>query len=219
MTVYLPLLKIIPMNRLILILATLVILATGCVDNAKNPTPISTGEKTMQDTARYQPLYIHTMLGEEELNAQTTSQGGYGQIMDPPMNRSEPRMLTRDYWVVEFYHDSFASKEQRKKGQGQWFQFNPDGSFIGGHWEKQTHSGLWYIIYDGDKKYITIDSNVDRLDAKWDMQAIGGEEDAMGWVRSTEFGPRTPKSVTIKLITLSDVPTKKQFGVAEDTNG
>lgn len=203
------------MKRITLILAALVVLAVSCVDSSKNPTPLSTGEKTIQDTAVYQPLYIHTMLGEQELNAQTTSQGGYGQIMDPPMNRSEPRMLTRDFWVVEFYHDSFASKEQRKRGQGQWFQFNPDGSFIGGHWEKQTHSGLWYMIYDGDKKYVTIDSNVDRLDGKWDMQGIGSEEETTAWVRTTEFGPRTPRSVTIKLITLSNRPTKQQFGVAE----
>lgn len=207
------------MKQVTLLVATLLMLLSGCVDNAKNPTPISTGEKTFQDTALYQPLYIHTKLGAQELNAQTTSQGGYGQIMNPPMNRTEPRMLTRDYWVVEFYHDSFASVEQRKRGKGQWFQFNPDGSFIGGQWEEQTHSGLWYMIYDGDKKYITLDSNVDRLDGKWDMQAIGGEEDAMGWVRSIEFGPRTPKSVTIKLITLTDRPTKQQFGVVEETNG
>lgn len=203
------------MNRLIFLIPALLLLVASCVDNAKNPPKLSTGEKTVQDTAVYQPLYIYTMLGAEELNAQNTSQGRYGQIMVPPMSRTEARLLTRAYWVVEFYHDSFAAKEQRMAGQGQWFRFNPDGSFTGGHWDRQTHSGVWYLIYDGDKKYLTIDSNVDRMDAKWDMQAIGGEEDAMGWVRTTEFGPRTPKSVTIKLISLDNMPTKEQFGVRE----
>ncbi|MEM9836006.1 MAG: hypothetical protein AAF828_05860 [Bacteroidota bacterium] len=205
------------MNRFSLLLSVgLLCFYWGCGNGSKkNPPKLSTGEVTVVDTATYQPLYIHKVLAESELNAKNTAQGGYGQAMLPPMTYPTAQLLTRNYWVAEFYHDSHASVEQRKRGQGQWFQFNPDGTFIGGHWDRQTHAGAWYLINDTGKTYLQIDSNVDRLDATWDVQAIGSEQEAMGWVRTTKFGPRTPKSITVKMIELFNMPTKQQFGVAE----
>lgn len=186
---------------------------TACGDNGKNPTPLSKLEMTFEDTASYQPLFYHPILPATELSAQNTAIGGYGQQLQPPMQRSIAQLLTRSYWVMEFYHDRAASIPQRKLGKGQWFQFNPDGTFRGGHWENQTHSGLWYLLFDGEKTFLTIDSNVDRLDARWDIQAVNGDEDAMGWVRTEAFGPRTPYGVSVKMIELFDPPTKAQFGV------
>lgn len=125
----------------------------------------------------------------------------------------EAQLLTgRPYWVMEFYHDSYGSAQQRLEGQGQWFHFNPDGTFTGGHWDRQTHAGAWYLVFEDDHRYLTLDSNVDRQDAKWDMQKISGERDAMGWVRSGDFGPRTPRTLQAKMIELFDMPTRAQFG-------
>ncbi len=205
------------MNRILLLIATaavLSLLVNACKEGAKNPTPLSTGELTVQDTAAYQPLYIHPLLAQQELNSQHTALGGYGQVMPPPMETRLGQLLTKSFWVMEFYYDSHATVPQRRRGKGQWFQFNKDGTFLGGHWERQTHSGLWYLQPDGSgRDFIIIDSNIDRLDSKWEIQAINGEEDAMGWVRQTDFGPKTPKSVTVKMMELYNIPTKEQFGV------
>jgi len=196
------------------ILTLLLLGVAACTGEAtKNPKALSSGEMTVVDTAEYQPLYVHPVLVEQELNSQYTSQGAYGQIMAPPMERLEAQILTRTYWVFEFYHDPNGSIAQRKVGQGLWYRFQPDGSFIGGHWDRQTHSGLWYLTYDGDKVFITIDSNVDRHDGKWDIQAIGREQDTMAWVRTYDFGTRTRSPIQGKLIELFNVPTKEQFGV------
>lgn len=191
--------------------------SVGCGDNGagtsgKNPTPLSSGEMTVNDTASYKPIYVHARLADTELNAQNTAQGGYGKVLPPPMNQMEAQLLTKSFWAFEFYHDSYGSPNQRLAGQGQWLRFNPDGTFIGGHWDQQTHSGAWYLLYDGEHRYLTLDSNVDRLDAKWDIQKINGERDAMGWVRQNDFGPKTPRTIQAKVIELYDMPTKKQFG-------
>ncbi|MEL6141189.1 MAG: hypothetical protein AAFU67_06195 [Bacteroidota bacterium] len=203
------------MNQSYLLGATIVLLFLSCQNNTSNPTPLSTGEMTVVDTASYQPLYVHPLLADVELNAQNTALGGYGQIMSPPMERSEAQLLTKAYWVFEFYHDPNGSAGQRKRGAGQWFRFSPDGSFTGGHWGRQTHAGLWYLLYDGNHRYLTIDSNVDQLDGKWDIQAIGSEQDAMGWVRQNDFGPKLKSPVQGKLIELYNVPTKEQFHVED----
>lgn len=204
-------------NFHILLFACCVLLLNSCGNDSanarKNPTPLSSGEMTVVDTARYQPLYVHPLLSAAELNAQNTAQGGYGKVLPPPMNRMEANLLTQSpYWVFEFYHDSYGSAQQRLEGQGQWFQFNPDGTFIGGHWDRQTHAGAWYLVFDGQDRFLTLDSNVDRQDAKWNIQKINGERDAMGWVRSPDFGPRTPRTLQAKVIQLFDMPTRKQFG-------
>lgn len=185
-------------------------------NGGRNPQPLTTGEMTVSDTARYKPLYVHPLLSDAELNAKNTALGGFGKLLPQPMERMEAQLLTRTYWVMEFYHDGHASKEQRKRGQGQWFKFSPDGSFTGGHWDRQTHSGAWYLIYEGPEVYLIIDSNVDRLDARWHVQAIANERDAMAWVRTAELGPYIPGSVSVKLIELYDVPTREQFGVASE---
>lgn len=209
-------------NFLTGLIAALLLLLSSCDKAAndnnnvkQNPTPLTTGEMTVVDTAKYKPLYVHPLLAETELNAKHTALGNYGKVLPPPMDRMEAQLLTKSYWVAEFYHDSYGSANQRLAGQGQWLQFNPNGTFVGGHWDKQTHAGAWYLLYDGQKRYLTLDSNVDRLDAKWDLQKINGQRDAMAWVRTPELGPRTPTTIQMKLIELYDMPTRQQFGIAE----
>lgn len=187
--------------------------SSTATSSAKNPTPLTSGEMTVVDTARYQPLYVHPLLAEVELNAPNTAIGNFGKVLPQPMDRMEAQLLTQSYWVMEFWHDGHASAQQRLNGQGQWFKFNPDGTFIGGHWNRQTHAGAWYILFDRDDVYLTLDSNVDRLDAKWHIQAISNDRTEMGWVRTPDFGPRTPRAIQAKMITLDNVPTKEQFHV------
>jgi len=165
-----------------------------------------------QDTAKYVPLYLHDI--PSDVNAQVTEVGAYGQQMPPPLNRYEGQVLTKGIWVTEFYVDKFASRAQKMAGTGQWLQFFGDGTFKGGHWQKQTHSGVWYLNYGTEKPTLIIDSNVDNLDAWWEIHGITSSQDAMSWRRvpeaAPEFGPYR-KSIMTKMMELNDLPTKEQF--------
>lgn len=164
-----------------------------------------------QDTARYVPLYLHDI--PSDLSAQQTEVGQYGQIAPPDMGRYEAQVLTKGIWTFEFYVDNNASRAQKIAGSGQWFQFNGDGSFIGGHYQNQTHSGLWYMQYTTEHPTLIIDSNVDNHDAWWQIQGITPQQDAMAWVRVSDtdgYGPYR-KRIQGKLMELTSLPTKKQF--------
>ena len=165
-----------------------------------------------QDTANYVPLYLHPIPFEEELNAPQSSFGGYGQVLAPPMDKFQAQVLNSGTWVYEFYVDSQASLGQRQAGTGQWLEFRPDGTFVGGHWDRQTHSGAYYLNLQGEYPRLTLDSNVDRLDADWDIQGTTAEQDQMSWRRVTDskFGPYR-KSVLCKMMKMDGRPTKKQF--------
>lgn len=195
-----------------------VLLFTGCKDdNNDGSTTSGKAYNTYsdvaspdQDTASYQPLYIHDV--PADVNAQVTSAGQYGQKSPPPMERYEAQVLTKGFWVTEFYVDKAASRAQKIAGTGQWLQFYGDGSFKGGHWGKQTHSGAWSINYTTEKPTVVIDSNVDEMDAWWEIHGVTSSQDAMSWRRvpESQFGPYR-KSIMVKLIELSDMPTREQF--------
>lgn len=164
-----------------------------------------------QDTASYVPLYLHEI--PEDLSAQVTKLGQYGQIAPPDLTRYEAQVLTKGIWTFEFYVDNNASRAQKIAGTGQWFQFSPDGSFIGGHYQHQTHAGLWYMNYTTEHPTLIIDSNVDNHDAWWQIQGITGQQDAMAWVRQADTGGYGPyrKRIQGKLMELTTLPTKEQF--------
>lgn len=182
----------------------------GTTESGQPKSTYEFAASTDQDTARYIPLYLHDI--PTDVNAQVTEQGQYGQISPPDMGRFEAQVLTKGIWTIEFYVDNNASRAQKMAGTGQWFQFYGDGSFKGGHWEHQTHSGVWYMNYTTAEPTLTIDSNVDNHDAWWEIQGVTGQQDAMAWRRVSEsgFGPFR-KRIVAKLMELTDLPTKKQF--------
>lgn len=165
-----------------------------------------------QDTASYVPLYLHDIPAPDVINAATTPYGGYGQILLPPLDKPTTQLLLTGYWVIEFYIDNRASRQQRLAGTGQWLLFQPDGTFTGGHWDRQTHAGAWYLNYNTQYPTLTLDSNVDQLDAVWEMQRIAADKENMGWRRfyDVDFGPRRG-SIILKLNRLDNMPTKEQY--------
>ena len=204
----------------ILLLTTL---ALACGNNGTGPadgtTPVdqlrSTAEFTDvpgQDTARYRPLYLHKIPPADEIKNATTSLGGFGMVLKPELAHPVAQMLVKSLWVVEGYADSDANRNQRIGGVGQWIQCFDNGTFFGGHWGEQTHSGAWYIDTRGEYPRITLDSNVDRLDAIWEVQGYSGDGSSMAVVRKwdTKFGPYRG-SLAAKWIELYDRPTKDQF--------
>jgi hypothetical protein len=205
----------------LLLFSLFVLLLNGCNNNTSSDgtTPADKLESTAtfvaspdQDTAQYVPLYIHRIPAEEELNSATTAVGGFGQILAPPMERTEAQMLTKSYWVIEGYADNSGSRAQKIAGTGQWIRCFPNGTFYGGHWDRQTHAGAWYLDVSQKFPRLTLDSNVDRLDAVWEMQAIAGDQSQTAWVRlaNANFGSyHSP--ISAKWIELYDMPTKEQF--------
>lgn len=196
------------------------LLAAGCNTNPSDGlTPAdqlaSTAEfaaSTDQDTAKYVPLYIHKIPAPEEIDNSVTSVGGFGQVMQPPTNDPTTFLLTADYWMIEGYTDALASRAQRIAATGQWIRFYNNGTFQAGHWDRQTNAGAWYVDNStGKYPRVTIDSNVDRLDAIWEIQG-SSNNDTFVAVRLNEpsFGfPHRPFSA--RWMRLSDRPTKKQF--------
>ncbi|MBC6995716.1 hypothetical protein QWY85_18130 [Neolewinella lacunae] len=196
------------------------ILFTACTGDGKNAsTNAGNLESTAayvasrdQDTAQYKPLYLHQIPAAEDLNAVRTSLGGHGRAFLPDMTRTEAQVLTRNVWCFEFYNDNQASVPQKVAGTGQWFQFANDGTFKGGHWNRQTYAGVWYLDYQEKFPKLTLDANVDAMDAIWQVQAISGDQESMAWVRPSNsgFGPQR-RPISAKLIMLTTLPTKEQF--------
>jgi hypothetical protein len=165
---------------------------------------------TDQDTARYQPLYLHDI--PADVNAQVTEQGAFAHKMIPPLERYEAQVLTKGTWVTEFYVDKAASRAQKIAGTGQWLQFYGDGTFKGGHWGTQTHSGVWSMNFGTEKPTLILDSNVDLQDAWWEIHGITGGQDAMSWRRVPEMSTGAyRKSIMTKMMELTELPTKEQF--------
>ncbi len=195
-----------------------VFLLPGCTDNStksKQQDVVYTSEffSSFDQTADgYQPLYLHPIPSADQIDTDRTDYGSYGQLLPPPLEKFEVQVLTKSTWAFEYYVDSDASITQRLAGAGQWLEFRPDGTFTGGHYDKQTHSGAWYMDYQLKYPRITIDSNVDQLDAIWEIQGVNGEQSAMSWRRVPDSGFGPPRmSVMGKLIELYDRPTKAQF--------
>lgn len=162
-----------------------------------------------QDTAQHIPLYLHKIPAEAELNDTITSVGGVGQLLPPPMGTLEAQILCQSYWVVEGYADSRASRPQKIAATGQWLRCFPNGTFQGGHWEKQTHSGRWYLTFQEKYPVLQLDSNVDRMDANWTFQ-YARDKSAIALTRRNDFGPRF-NSLSTKWVELYDRPTREQF--------
>jgi len=207
------------MMKNLFILLALYLCATSCTDPKPSDGTVQADELAStkdfvaskdQDTARHIPLYIHKIPAEGELDNQTTSVGGFGQTIEPPMDRLEAQALCKSYWVVEGYADSRASRPQKVAATGQWIQCFPNGTFRGGHWDKQTHAGAWYLTYNEKHPLLQLDSNVDRMDAIWEIQGMSGDQASIVVVRRNTFGPHH-NSISSKWIELYDRPTREQF--------
>ncbi|MEL6393283.1 MAG: hypothetical protein AAFY36_02360 [Bacteroidota bacterium] len=206
----------------VLFLALVALLAVACNDDNTNsnstenrgtpsdllPNPFA------GDTSSYKPIYSHPRLPGNLIQAPQTPLGAYGQALEPNLSEPIVTQLLDGFWVYEFYHDGAANTEQKKAGKGQWFKFEADGTYTAGHWQDWTHSGVWIFQRDGEHNYLTIDSNIDRQDAKWDIQALSSDLQDMGWARTNLWGfPKEGLQVHGKMQRLFTAPTREQFGL------
>ena len=115
-------------------------------------------------------------------------------------------ILAREYWVFEHYIDK--GRPQNKEHTGDWFHFNPDGTYTSGRWEEETGSGVWKISYRDGKNYLNINSTDNDQDVEYQMQ-FNKDDTAASWVGTSMYPLHS--EVMLKAIPLSSMPTKKQF--------
>ncbi len=115
-------------------------------------------------------------------------------------------VLAREYWVYEHYIDKGVP--QNKEHTGDWFHFNPDGTYTSGRWEEETGSGIWKIYYRDGRNYLNINSTDNDQDVEFDVQ-FNSEDTAASWVGTSMYPLHA--QVMLKAIPLSSMPTKKQF--------
>jgi hypothetical protein len=123
-------------------------------------------------------------------------------------DNNETRILTKDFWVFEFYV-SDSDFEGGKANRGRWYQFNMDGTFASGHWQQQTAYGSWKIDYSERYPMIIIDSYKDSEDCAWQLHSLTPDQTEMSWVGGKGYPNYADMA---KLINLMTMPTKKQFG-------
>ncbi len=150
--------------------------------------------------------------GETASTAGIVSNEPKGSFL-PPLNPGESPLisiLTKDFWVFEYYVAEDA--EARKVNKGRWFKFNPDGTFESGHWEEQTGYGSWRINEFEGNLVLYLDNIYDSQDGQWEIQGVNQEQDTMTWVGVNKT---STAGIITKVINLLARPTKAQFGVEE----
>ncbi|MCB9080687.1 MAG: hypothetical protein H6555_03140 [Lewinellaceae bacterium] len=137
-----------------------------------------------------------------------------------PANFRETPLLTAAFWVFEFYviPDRPGAGVPRK---GTWYRFNPDGTYVGGHWEDQNDYGTWFIEEKPSMhrpgetfRNIFIDSAVDDFrDVEYEIQGVEAAGEVMSWVKTKNSADK--ESGLAKAIKMLSSPTKQQFGITE----
>ncbi|HKK75767.1 MAG TPA: hypothetical protein VJ953_11890 [Saprospiraceae bacterium] len=128
----------------------------------------------------------------------------------PPADMRETRVLQSKFWVFEHWVKVDGGPLPENKGR--WYRFYEDGTYDGGQWDDHNDHGT-YFLREGNKwTELYVDSEINDLyDAKWQVQGIGGMEDAMSWVKTKEFGDKEP--ALCKLTGMLSMPTKEQWGM------
>ncbi len=142
--------------------------------------------------------------------ANAPREGDSGSFLPPLAPGSHPMVpiLTRDFWVFEFYVvDDAASRAANK---GRWFRFFEDGTFESGHWEEKTGYGSWKLQDEQGKVLLYLDNVADAEDGQWEIQGVNKDQDTMTWVG---INKTNTAGVITKVINLLTRPTKAQFGV------
>lgn len=137
-------------------------------------------------------------------------QGDSGSFAPPQAPGSHPMVaiLTRDFWVFEFYVVDDAAARAANKGR--WFRFSEDGTFESGRWEEKTGYGSWRLQDEQGDVTLYLDNVADAEDGQWEIQGVNKEQDTMTWVGVNKTS--TAGAIT-KVINLLTRPTKAQFGV------
>jgi predicted small secreted protein len=140
-----------------------------------------------------------------------------------PGDNEAVRFLTNNYWVFEFYVIPMSQEKliPARQNKGMWYQFSPNGTYIGGQWGETKDEGTWFIrdakIEALNKMGYTlfIDSAIDdNRDIEWIIQGISKPGDMMSWVKNVDAS-HDPTPGAAKVISMLSMPSKDQFGITQ----
>ena len=158
----------------------------------------------------------NTASNQPGVTSQNTGANNNTGTFAPPISPGESyntSIITKDYWVMEFYVPFDNSYEKKMANKGRWYKFSNDGTFTCGQWQEETSYGSWrYGRSVFDNLTIVADAANDNLDAEWEFQ-IGSGGTEMSWAGQQAFGVEA--GAMVKAVNLLTMPTKKQFGVEE----
>lgn len=145
-----------------------------------------------------------------------TNQTGEKGVNGSPFNKSETpqqekvsRVLTTNYWVNTAYFKQ-SEKGANKANQGNWYQFNQDGTFTFGHFDKELAKGNWSYKDAGKVGQVHLQAEDTKYSGLWSIK-IGKDEDLMIWVGTEQY--RT-NGVQQRLENLLFIPkNRKELGM------
>ena len=117
------------------------------------------------------------------------------------------QLLTKDFWVFEFYVAD--EREVRLGNKGRWFAFYQDGTFENGRWTEKLGYGAWNLQnIPGEGLRLILDNIDNNQDEQWEIQGVNESGDAMTWVG---INKTNTAGHVVKAINLLTRPTRKQF--------
>jgi len=133
-----------------------------------------------------------------------------GAKASPQKARIE-QVLATNYWVNTAY---FHKKEKgsNRQNQGNWYQFNPDGSFVFGHMSNELTKGTWSFAYAGDVGQVAIKAENQKYSGLWNIKLVS-TEDLMIWVGTEVY---KTNGVQQRFENLMFIPkNRKELGLKE----
>ncbi|HMQ49649.1 MAG TPA: hypothetical protein PKA00_19350 [Saprospiraceae bacterium] len=140
------------------------------------------------------------------------SKSATGSFTAPMASGDSPlaSLLATEYWVFEYWIGNDNNQVTNVFNRGRWFKFNLDGTYIHGHWTEQTGHGSWFLQKEDGHDILHLDSIIDAEDGRWDVQGVNRSQDTMTWVGESQTAV---EGVITKVINLTSMPTKAQFGL------
>ena len=137
------------------------------------------------------------------------TEAAWAETAVPAVSSRETAMLTKDFWVFEFYVIP-GDQEKSKFNRGLWYKLQMNGTFEYGHWEEALGTGTWKLTEFEGKPILTVDSGTDNsFDMFWEIN-FG---DYSGFEASFVATKDSQQAGTMcKMINIQTRPTKKQFG-------
>jgi hypothetical protein len=111
--------------------------------------------------------------------------------------------LSTGYWAMEVYV-KIQDRPADAANRGKWFNFNPDGTYTSGRWDKETGKGVWE--YTAQEAKIWLDpEGEDEPNMEFTLK-MSSDESIMIWVGTERYNQN---NIQIKMGNYLDLPSKE----------
>lgn len=190
------------MQKSIFFILLMALTLTAC-QNEINSTNGQTAEATPNNAANSNLKSAAEITGETNIN-----KSPFATPDTPQMDRVK-RVLATNFWVNTAYFKP-GDAQANRDNQGNWYQFNPDGTFTFGHFEKELAKGKWSFEYVENVGQVHLQAEDTDYSGKWNVK-IGKDEDMMIWVGTEVY---KTNNIQQRLENLLFVPkNRKELGM------